>query len=184
MEKSVGTGIETPSIERRMTRSKVAIAALAGFVGGNVASFVKWGTEVPFPPRTPDRALPPAEMLQSLGLNPSAFTYHYSEHTLNFAVSLIHHGFSIVFAMLYCLLAERYPRITLWQGLAFGLFVTVAFHGVLLPLFAWAPPLWRLPYEELLSETFGHLLWIWVIEVFRRDLVYRWNTQSPFVTQP
>ncbi len=34
-------------------------ALWAGFWGGNVASFVKWGTENPFPPRTPDRAIPP-----------------------------------------------------------------------------------------------------------------------------
>jgi len=176
MEKDFGKRIG--SMRRRGNLSKMVPAALAGFIGGNVSSFVKWGTEVPFPPRTPDRPVPPAEMLQSLGINPNLFTYQYSEHTLNFAVSFIHHGFSIFFAMLYCLLAEFYPRITLWQGLAFGIFITIVFHGVLLPTFDWAPPLWRLPLQEILSETFGHLLWIWVIEVFRRDLVGRWTAKG------
>lgn len=161
--------------ETRARQPNMLIAAVAGFVGGNVSSFVKWGTEIPFPPRTPDRAVPPAEMLQSIGINPNLFTYQYSEHTLNFAVSLVHQGFSVFFAMLYCMLAERCPRITLWQGLAFGLVITVAFHGILLPAFDWAPPLWRLPFTEIFSETFGHLLWMWVIEVFRRDLVSRWK---------
>jgi putative membrane protein len=52
--------------------------------------------------------------------------------------------------------------------------MTLGFHGVILPAFHWAPPLWELPASELLSETFGHLLWMWVIEVIRRDLQQRW----------
>jgi len=43
------------------------VALWAGLLGGNIASFVKWGTEIPLPPRTPDRAIPPAEILQVWG---------------------------------------------------------------------------------------------------------------------
>ncbi|TDV54403.1 putative membrane protein [Pseudomonas graminis] len=149
-------------------------AALAGFIGGNVSSFIKWGTEIPFPPRAPDRPLPPLEMLDSIGIDAQQLTYEYSQHVINYGSGLIHHGFSIVFAMLYCLLVIRYPRAALWQGVGFGLLVTVGFHGVILPVFHWAPPLWDLPPEEWMSETVGHLLWMWVIEVIRRDLLQRW----------
>lgn len=51
---------------------------------------------------------------------------------------LIHFGFAIFFAVLYCLIAEVYPGVKLWQ--------------------------------EHLSEIPGHAIWMWVIEVFRRDL--------------
>lgn len=145
-------------------------ALWAGFWGGNIASFVKWGMEIPMPPRTPDRAIPPAEMLQDMGLNISSLVYHYSGHVINWGVAGIHHLFSVVFALFYCLVAEYFPVIKLWQGMAFALVVTVGFHGVVLPLGGWAPPIWNLPLDEILSETLGHILWMWTIEVFRRDI--------------
>ncbi len=155
------------------------LAALwAGFLGGNLASFVKWGTEIPFPPRTPDRAIPPLEMLNDMGLQAQNFIYHYSGHTINWGVAGIHHLFSIGFAMFYCFIAEIFPRIKLWQGAAFALFVTLAFHGILLPFFHWAPPIWKLPFEEIFSELFGHIAWMWAIEIIRRDIRNR-ITQEP-----
>ena len=122
------------------------------------------------PPRTPDRAIPPAEMLQDIGVNVSRLTYEYSGHVVNWGVAGIHHLFSIVFALFYCLVAEYLPAIKLWQGMAFAIVVTIGFHGVLLPLGDWAPPIWNLPPAEIFSETFGHILWMWTIEIFRRDI--------------
>ncbi|WP_083615853.1 DUF1440 domain-containing protein [Pantoea sp. 1.19] len=145
-------------------------ALWAGFFGGNVASFVKWGTENPLPPRTADRAIPPAEMLQDFGMRVNEMVYHYSGHLVNWGVAGVHHLFSIVFALFYCAVAEVWPQIKLWQGVAFALVVTVAFHGIVLPLGGWAPPMWQLPADELFSETLGHILWMWTIEVFRRDI--------------
>ncbi|MFA1013557.1 DUF1440 domain-containing protein, partial [Pseudomonas tremae] len=81
------------------------VAAAAGLIGGNVSSFVKWGTEIPFPPRTPDRPIPPLEMLESLGINANQLTYVYSEHMVNYGSALIHQSFSIFFAIFYCMTA-------------------------------------------------------------------------------
>ncbi|MDF7787982.1 DUF1440 domain-containing protein [Pantoea stewartii] len=146
------------------------VALWAGFLGGNIASFVKWGTEIPLPPRTPDRATPPAEMLQDMGITVSRLTYEYSGHVINWGVAGVHHLFSVIFALFYCLVAEYLPGIKLWQGVAFALVVTACFHGVLLPLGGWAPPVWKLPPAEIFSETLGHILWMWTIEIFRRDI--------------
>lgn len=146
-----------------------------------MSSFVKWGTEIPFPPRTPDRSLPPLEMLNSMGICSDQLTYTYSQHLLNYGSALIHHSFSIFFAMFYCLLVLICPSASIWQGLGFGLLVTLGFHGLILPGFHWAPQLWQLPPAELISETFGHLLWIWVIEVIRRDLMRRWSSHAKAV---
>lgn len=143
-------------------------ALVAGFIGGNLSSFVKWGSENPFPPRPSGRAIPPFEMIQDMGLNASAMTYEYSGHVVNWGVAGIHHLFSLVFAILYCVVAQYFPLIKLWQGMAFGVVLTLGFHGVVLPTFGWAPPIWDLSGYELFSETFGHVLFAWTIELVRR----------------
>lgn len=146
------------------------VALWAGFLGGNIASFVKWGTENILPPRTVDRAIPPAEMLSDFGMKVNEMVYTYSGHVVNWGISGVHHLFSIVFAMFYCLMAEIFPKIKLWQGVAFAIVITIVFHGIVLPLGGWAPSLWNLPHDEIISETFGHIVWMWAIEIFRRDI--------------
>ena len=32
------------------------------------------------------------------------------------------------------------------------------------------PAPWNQPFAEHFSEFFGHIIWLWVIEVFRRDM--------------
>ncbi|WP_438382713.1 DUF1440 domain-containing protein [Asaia sp. BMEF1] len=146
-------------------------ALWAGFVGGNLSSFVKWGTEVPLPPRTPDRVSPPAQMLRDFGVDVDHLTYVYSGHIVPGGVLMVHHLFSIFFALLYCVIWIRFPRISMGQGVVFGLVVTVVFHGMVLPAGHWAPALWNLPRAEIFSETIGHMLWAWVIELMRRELM-------------
>lgn len=68
------------------------------------------------------------------------------------------------------MVAEIFPKVKLWQGLAFGIGVTILFHGMMLPIINLSPALWNLPFDELFSELVGTLLWMWTIEVFRRDL--------------
>jgi putative membrane protein len=122
-----------------ITKSKTrnyAAALWVGFLGGNIASFVKWGTESPLPPRTANRAIPPAEMLQNLGLNVNDMVYQYSGHLVNWGIAGVHHLFSIAFAMFYCAVAEVFPKIKLWQGAAFAIAITIGFHGIVLPVFS------------------------------------------------
>lgn len=146
-------------------------AAWAGFLGGNLSSFVKWGSEIPFPPREAGRISPPFAILKALGLNAEDMTYVFTGHVINYGVALVHQGFSIVFGLLYCLLATACPLVTLGQGLAFGLIITLLFHAILLPLGGWAPQVWDVSAHEVFSEVFGHLLWAWTIEIVRRDMM-------------
>ena len=39
-----------------------------------------------------------------------------------------------------------------------------------MPLMGTVPAPWNQPFAEHFSEFFGHIIWLWVIEVFRRDL--------------
>jgi len=81
----------------------------------------------------------------------------------------MHFGFSITFAMLYCIIAEFKPGVKLWQGAFYGLVVWFAFHVVLLPLFGTVPAPWDQPLAEHFSEITGHMFCFWVAELARRD---------------
>ena len=119
-------------IQTNPKRRKYGVAALVGVLGGIVSAIVKFGWEVPLPPRTPVRNAtnPPQQLLQQLGV----------------------------------------PEIKLWQGAAFGIVVYVGFHVILMPLMGTVPAPWDQPFAEHFSEFFGHIIWLWVIEIFRRDL--------------
>jgi len=83
---------------------------------------------------------------------------------------LVHFCFSIFFAVLYAVLAERFPQVKLWQGAAFGVAIWIIFHIIVKPLMGVVPAPWNQPFEEHFSELFGHAVWMWAIEIFRRDL--------------
>lgn len=155
-------------------RRRYGVAFFVGIIGGIVSAFVKWGAEVPFPPRTftggRDEFNPPFLFLRDyLGIDPTATVYTFSEHIIN-PVMITHILFSLVFAIGYCLVAEVFPKVKMWQGAMAGLLATVAVHGVSFPLLNLTPPLSELPFDEYFSEIFGHVVWFWSIEIIRRDL--------------
>ncbi|WP_129045127.1 YagU family protein [Companilactobacillus metriopterae] len=146
----------------------------AGILGGIISGIVKLGWEVLLPPRTIARNLtnPPQELLQQIGF-PSHFThltYTYSGQQMPWVSFIMHFGFSITFALLYCILAEKFPKITWGQGTVYGLVIWIAFHLIIMPLFGTVPAIWNQPFQEHFSEALGHIVWAWVIEIFRRDI--------------
>ncbi len=153
---------------------RYGVAALAGFMAGIISAFVKWGAEVPLPPRTfsggRDEFNPPYLFLRDyLGIDPTQTVYTFSEHIIN-PVMVTHIIFSLVFAIGYCVVAEIFPKVTLWQGILAGVMVTVVVHGIFCPALNLTPPLTQLPADEYVSEILGHIFWFWVIELMRRDL--------------
>ncbi len=156
------------------SRRRYGVALFVGILGGIVSGFVKWGAEVPFPPRTfsggRNEFNPPFLFLQDyLGIDPTATVYTFSEHIIN-PVMVTHMIFSLVFAIGYCLVAEVFPKVKMWQGAMAGILATVAVHGISFPLLGLTPPLSELPFDEYFSEIFGHIVWFWSIEVIRRDI--------------
>ena len=156
------------------SRRKYAVAALVGLIGGIISAIVKFGWEVPFPPRTPERNAinPPQTHLQQIGFpdDVALATIHFNGWDLPIASFIIHFGFAIFFGLLYCIVAEKYPKIKLWQGAAFGFFLWIFFHVLLMPLMGTVPAPWDQPWQEHFSELFGHIIWMWSIEIVRRDL--------------
>ena len=63
-------GVKTSNLA---TKPKFALAALIGLIAGVVSAFVKWGAEVPLPPRSPmdmfnaawDQKVPSEQLMRS-----------------------------------------------------------------------------------------------------------------------
>lgn len=163
-------------------RRKYGVATLVGLIGGIISAIIKFGWEVPLPPRTPERNAtnPPQSLLELFGMNPdlthATYTFNGNEG-LPWMSFIIHFSFSIVVAIVYCVLAERFPQVKLWQGAVFGILVWIGFHVILMPLMGIVPAPWDQPWQEHFSEIFGHIVWMWVIEIFRRDLRNRFTKE-------
>lgn len=66
-------------------RRRYGVALLVGVLSGIISAFVKWGAEVPLPPRTfsggRDEFNPPYIFLRDyLGIDPTQTVYTFSEH--------------------------------------------------------------------------------------------------------
>ena len=159
------------------SRRHVGLAVLIGIITGIIGAIAKWGWEVPFPPRDPNvfwpldattRVTPPKVLLDMMGV-PDA-SYIFSGVQLPVDVFTVHVLFSIIFAVGYCVIAEYWPRIKMWQGCGSGFFVYLLAHVIVMPLMGLTPPTADIPFDENLSELFGHLWWLWIMEIARRDL--------------
>ncbi|MFT4073619.1 MAG: DUF1440 domain-containing protein [Dysgonamonadaceae bacterium] len=140
---------------------------LAGFL----SAIVKFGWEVPFPPRTPARDVtnPPQELLQQLGIPEKIthLTYIYNDNARPFVSFIVHFGFAFFFSWLYLWLAKRTRVITWGAGALYGIAIYVLFHIIIMPLMGTVPMPWDQPWEEHISELFGHIVWAWSIELVR-----------------
>ncbi|MBZ7987112.1 YagU family protein [Campylobacter canadensis] len=154
------------------------VIVVIGIIAGIFSGIVKWGWEVPFPPRNPnvawpvdalERTTPPKIFLEQLNL-PTDWVYTFSGVELPLSIFIVHISFAIVFAVFYCLLAERYAKVTMCYGAVFGIVVDILAHVIVMPLIKEVPPLAQIPFDEHLSEFFGHIIWLYSIEIVRRDL--------------
>ncbi|KAA6205560.1 MAG: DUF1440 domain-containing protein [Candidatus Tokpelaia sp.] len=142
----------------------------ATLVAGYLASLVKYGSEHDMPPRPPERIAPPVVVINdSLAWfdwgSIQDYVYVYGGNSVNMLVGLFHHGFSIVFAFIYIMIAEKYPKIRLWHGAFYGIIITILMHYVFIPLWGAGPALWNLPWTEHVSELWGGIIWGFVIEM-------------------
>ncbi|SHO54996.1 YagU family protein [Vibrio quintilis] len=182
-------------IQTDPSRRRYGVAAFIGVIAGIVSAFVKWGAEHPLPPRSPadifQAACPPEALIRAadqidcsrnflnppyvflrdwLGVaDPNQAVYTFAGHVFNW-VGVTHIIFSLVFAVGYCVVTERFPKFKLWQGLLAGALAQLFVHMISFPLMGLTPSLFSLPWYEHVSEIVGHLIWFWSIEVIRRDL--------------
>ncbi|XCB29673.1 DUF1440 domain-containing protein [Arcanobacterium hippocoleae] len=160
-------------------RRRLGTAALVGVIAGIVSAIVKFGWEVPFPPRTPERNAtnPPQTMLEWFGMSAeqSHTTVTFNGNDGPIYSFMVHFAFAIAVALIYCLIAEYWAGIKLWQGAVFGILVWIGAHLFLMPILGWVPSPFPWvaggqTWAEHFSELFGHIIWMWSIEIIRRDL--------------
>jgi putative membrane protein len=149
--------------------SRRPVAALAaGVVAGLSSGAIKMGWESLFPPRKPDREVPPVTFLQQRGVDPDSATYTYNGNQVPWGVLAVHFGFSVVTVAAYSVAAEYLPRTKLWAGAAYGLGAFVVAHEIVLPRLGLSPAAKDLPVEEHVSELFGHVVWLLEAEQIRK----------------
>ncbi|ECZ5471005.1 DUF1440 domain-containing protein [Salmonella enterica subsp. enterica serovar Oslo] len=152
----------TPREDRRY-----GTAFIVGIITGIISAFVKSGTEAILPPRTPDRIAPPVKLLNDMGVDWHNLVYTWSAQPVYWGGNFIHIVFSVLAAVFYCVVAEIFPRITLLQGIVFGILFAIICHGIILPLLDLSPSVMNLPADEIISELLGTCLWMWSIELLR-----------------
>lgn len=104
-----------------------ATTVFVGVASGVAGGIAKLGWEVPFPPRTPEREAtnPPQTMLEQVGFSPD-FTHRtvtVAGHTIPVVSLGVHFAFSVGAAVMYAVVAERWPKITVGRGTGYGVFV-------------------------------------------------------------
>jgi putative membrane protein len=143
-------------------------ALVAGVVAGLSSGAIKMGWESLFPPRRPDREVPPVTFLKQRGVDPDQHTYEYNGNTVPWGVLAVHFGFSVVTVAAYSVAAEYLPRTKLWAGAAYGIGAFVVAHEIVLPRLGLSPKAQDLPIEEHASELFGHVVWLLEAEQVRK----------------
>lgn len=143
-------------------------ALAAGLIAGMSSGAIKMGWESLFPPRRPDREVPPVTFLQQRGIDPDSATYEYNGNTVPLGVLAVHFGFSVVTVAAYAVAAEYLPKVKLLGGAVYGIGAFVVAHEIVLPRLGVSPAAKDLPVEEHASELFGHIAWLLEAEVVRK----------------
>ncbi len=113
---------------------------------------------------------PPHVFLRDyVGIDPTEAAFTFADHAFNW-IGVTHMIFSLVFAIGYCIVAERFPKVKFWQGAGAGIIANICAHYIAFPALGLTPPVADWPLYEHISELVGHIFWFWTIEVIRRDL--------------
>lgn len=142
-----------------------------GIAAGIISALVKSGVETLLPPRLPDAVPPPIGLLELFGFDATGMTYQFSDQVVNWGGNGVHILFSVVIAVIYCLLVQAKPIFRTGQGIPFGLAMGLGAHMIVLPIIGAGPMFWNIPVEGYVSEIVGTIVWIWTIECVRRALL-------------
>ncbi len=135
--------------------------AVAGLIGGLIATAAKTAAERMYPPRTHGEPEPPAVMAEKLGA-PKA------ETTQKKAVQEgIHWTFGALAGAAYGVMAELYPQVTAKGGATFGLALMTVTHEGALPALGLAATPEKQEGRERRSEVATHVVYGIVCETVR-----------------
>lgn len=142
------------------TRS-IAKGAIAGLLGGIVATAAKSAVENIYPPRTHGEPEPPAVLTGKLG--DRVLTVKQNR----LVQDTIHWGFGATVGAAYGALAEFYPPATAKQGASFGMALVALTHDSTLPILGLAARPQAQTKREHTSELASHIVYGVVTETVR-----------------
>ena len=135
--------------------------ALAGLIGGLIATAAKSAAEKLYPPRTHGEPEPPAVLAEKLGQSRSETTGK------KVVEESIHWTFGALAGAAYGVMAELYPQVTAKNGATFGIaLMSVTHEGALPALGLSATPEEQEPREKR-SEMATHVVYGIVCETVR-----------------
>ena len=135
--------------------------AIAGLVGGLVATAAKSLAEKIYPPRTHGEPEPPDVLAEKV------VGHHLAETPKVIASETIHWGFGALTGAAYGALAEFYPAATSREGASFGLTLASLTHGAALPAMGLSAEPQNQTTREHTSEIATHILYGLVTETVR-----------------
>lgn len=135
--------------------------AIAGLIGGLIATAAKTAAERLYPPRTHGEPEPPAVLAEKLG-EPATET---TEKKM--VEEGIHWGFGALAGAAYGVMAELYPQVTAKGGSTFGLALMAVTHEGALPSLGLSAPPEKQEGRERRSETATHIVYGVVCETVR-----------------
>lgn len=136
--------------------------AVAGLVGGLIATGAKTVAERIYPPRTHGEPEPPDVAVEKLGGDRLPSTNKKVE------TEALHWGFGALAGAAYGVIAEVYPQVTAKNGITFGMtLMAFAHEGALPALGLSAEPKDQQPREQR-SEMVTHVVYGIVAETVRK----------------
>jgi putative membrane protein len=142
------------------TRS-IAKGAIAGLLGGIVATAAKSAVEKIYPPRTHGEPEPPAVLTRKVGGQELTVTQKGGAH------EAIHWGFGAAAGAAYGAFAEFYPPATSKQGASFGMALVALTHDSTLPILGLGAKPEAQTTREHTSELASHIVFGVVTETVR-----------------
>nr|WFO04303.1 DUF1440 domain-containing protein [Staphylococcus aureus] len=152
----------------------MGIFIYAGIIGGLLSGIVKLGWRSCSTSHTRTYATH-SSMQHRISSEFTHQTYTFSNMELPWVSFIVHFSFSIVIAIIYCILVKKYAYLAMGQGAVFGIAIWVLFHLIIMPIMHTVPAVWDQPFQEHLSEFFGHIVWMMTIELVRQHFVYRYK---------
>lgn len=136
--------------------------AVAGLVGGLIATGAKTVAEKLYPPRTHGEPEPPDVLVEKLGGDRMNTPAKKAE------VEVVHWAFGALAGAAYGVIAEVYPQVTAKNGITFGMtLMAFAHEGALPALGLSAEPQDQHPREQR-SEMVTHVVYGVVAETVRK----------------
>lgn len=155
-------GLRGPSpTERPLHERSLLKGALAGLIGGLVATAAKTLGEKIYPPRTHGEPEPPEVLAERVA------GHSLSSSGKAVAAETIHWGFGALAGTAYGVLAEFYPAATAKEGASFGLTLAALTHESALPALGLSAEPAEQTTREHTSEMITHVIFGVTTEVVR-----------------